>query len=34
MSQPDELAWASPELKDRIQRDPVAVLKDRGINVP
>lgn len=34
MSQPDELAWANPELKDRIQRDPLAVLKDRGINVP
>jgi branched-subunit amino acid aminotransferase/4-amino-4-deoxychorismate lyase len=34
MSQPDELAWANPELKERIRRDPVAVLKDRGINVP
>ncbi len=34
MSQPDELAWASPELKERIQRDPLAVLSERGINVP
>lgn len=34
MSQPDELAWANPELKEQIRRDPLAVLKDRGINVP
>jgi branched-subunit amino acid aminotransferase/4-amino-4-deoxychorismate lyase len=30
----DDLDWANPELRDRIRRDPVAVLKDRGINVP
>lgn len=34
MSQPDELAWANPQLKEQILRDPLAVLKDRGINVP
>ena len=34
MSQPDELAWANPQLKAQIQADPLAVLKDRGINVP
>ncbi len=34
MSQPDELAWANPQLKAQIQTDPLAVLKNRGINVP
>lgn len=30
----DELWWAEPPLKERLQRDPVAVLKEQGINVP
>ncbi|MBX3401289.1 MAG: aminotransferase class IV [Gemmataceae bacterium] len=34
MSPTDDLAWANPELRELIRRDPVAVLKDRGLNVP
>jgi branched-subunit amino acid aminotransferase/4-amino-4-deoxychorismate lyase len=30
----DPLAWASPQLKEQLLRDPAAFLKDRGINVP
>jgi branched-subunit amino acid aminotransferase/4-amino-4-deoxychorismate lyase len=31
---PDEWGWADPHLKQRLQRDPVAVLKEYGLNVP
>jgi len=30
----DPWSWASPPLKELLQRDPAAFLKDRGINVP
>jgi branched-subunit amino acid aminotransferase/4-amino-4-deoxychorismate lyase len=29
----EDLSWASPALRERIQADPAAVLKDRGLNV-
>ena len=31
---PDEHAWASPALREKLLADPVAVLRDRGINPP
>lgn len=31
---PDEWRWAAPDLKERLQRDPIAVLKEYGLNVP
>lgn len=34
MSTPDAFPWASPPLKEQLLRDPRAVLKDRGLNVP
>ncbi len=34
MTTPDNFAWAGPTLKEQLLRDPVAVLKDRGLNVP
>jgi branched-subunit amino acid aminotransferase/4-amino-4-deoxychorismate lyase len=34
LHQPDELLWANPQLRQQLLTDPVAVLKDRGINVP
>ena len=30
----DPWSWASPQLKELLERDPAAFLKDRGINVP
>ncbi len=30
----DELGWAEPALKDRLLRDPVAVLAERGVHLP
>jgi branched-subunit amino acid aminotransferase/4-amino-4-deoxychorismate lyase len=30
----DEFSWADPQLKERLQRDPAGVLKERGTNVP
>lgn len=34
MSQPDDFPWATPAMKERLAADPLAVLKDRGLNVP
>jgi len=31
---PDELWWADPPLKQRLLRDPIGVLKERGLSVP
>ncbi|HEY2784773.1 MAG TPA: aminotransferase class IV [Fimbriiglobus sp.] len=33
-SGPDEFWWADPNLKQRLTADPLAVLKDRGVNLP
>ena len=30
----DDWSWANPTLKEQLERDPAAVLKDRGIDVP
>jgi branched-subunit amino acid aminotransferase/4-amino-4-deoxychorismate lyase len=30
----DEFWWASPPIRDALQRDPAALLRDRGISVP
>jgi len=30
----DEFWWANPQLKQQLQTDPLAVLKDRGVNAP
>jgi branched-subunit amino acid aminotransferase/4-amino-4-deoxychorismate lyase len=31
---PDDYWWADPHLKQRLRADPLAVLKDRGVNLP
>ena len=34
LSSPDEHAWATPSLRERLLSDPASVLRDRGVNPP